>query len=250
MNTSAWAQGKVALVTGGATGIGKGTVLRLARAGASVAIIYSHSAEKAASLVQELTQEGHDVISLQCDIANDGSVRSMASKMMQWKSRIDILVNNAGVTRFVQMDDLEGVTKNDWANILNVNVVGTFQVTRAFAPYLKENNGVVVNVASIAGLMGRGSSIPYAVSKGALITLTKCLARVLAPQARVNAVAPGVVLTDWVAGQDEHIKLQTTNTLLGRVAEVDDVVDAIEGFLCNGGFVTGQTLVVDGGFYL
>jgi 3-oxoacyl-[acyl-carrier protein] reductase len=250
MNASSWAIGKVALVTGGATGIGRGTVLRLAHAGASVACIYAHSADKATSLVRELTQEGHDVICLQCDIANDDSVRSMVSELLQWKSHIDILINNAGVTRFVHMDDLEGVTSEDWANMLNINVVGSFQVTRACAPYLKESKGVVVNVASIAGLMGRGSSIPYAVSKGALITLTKCLARVLAPEARVNAVAPGVVLTDWVAGQEEHIKLQTANTLLGRVAEVDDVVDAIEGFICNGGFVTGQTLIVDGGYYL
>lgn len=250
MNASKWALGKVALVTGGATGIGRGTVLRLVRAGASVAFVYAHSAEKAASLVRELTQEGHDVISLQCDIADDDSVRLMVSEMLQWKSHIDILVNNAGVTRFIPMDDLEGVTRDDWSNMLNINVIGSFQVTRALAPYLKESKGVVVNVASIAGLMGRGSSIPYAVSKGALITLTKCLARVLAPEARVNAVAPGVVLTDWVAGQEEHIKLQTANTLLGRVAEVDDVVDAIEGFICNGGFVTGQTLIVDGGYYL
>jgi len=99
-------------------------------------------------------------------------------------------------------------------------------------------------------LMGRGSSIPYAVSKGALLTLTKAFARILAPNVRVNAVAPGVILTDWVAGQEEHIKLQTANTLLGRPAEVEDVVDAIEGFLRFGNFVTGATLVVDGGFYL
>ncbi|MDD3996386.1 MAG: SDR family NAD(P)-dependent oxidoreductase [Sphaerochaetaceae bacterium] len=246
-----WALGKVALVTGGATGLGKGCVERLAKRGANIAIIYGHSKEKALQLVKELEQNNTKAVAVQADVTDDEAVKKAVGEILTWSgNRLDILVNNAGVTRFIQMDHLDEVTRDAWDIIMNTNVLGTFQMTRACAEALKQAHGAVVNVSSIAGLMGRGSSIPYAVSKGALLTLTKAFARILAPNVRVNAVAPGVILTDWVAGQEEHIKLQTANTLLGRPAEVEDVVDAIEGFLRFGNFVTGATLVVDGGFYL
>ena len=246
-----WALGKVALVTGGATGLGKGCVERLAKRGADIAIIYSHSRDKASELVKELEEGSTKAIAVQADVADDESVKKAVKDILAWSgNRLDILVNNAGITRFIQMDHLDEVSREAWDLIMNTNVLGTFQMTRTCAEALKQAHGSVVNVSSIAGLMGRGSSIPYAVSKGALLTLTKVFARVLAPHVRVNAVAPGVILTDWVAGQEEHIKLQTANTLLGRPAEVEDVVDAIEGFLRFGNFVTGATLIVDGGFYL
>lgn len=250
MNNELWARGKVALVTGGATGIGRECIFRFAQAGASVVIVYAHSADKASRMLDELSRQEVPAIALQCDVRDDDAVRSSVAEAIKWKGGIDILVNNAGTTRFIPMEDLDAVTAEDWTGMIETNVVGAFHMARACASTLRERKGTVVNVASIAGLMGRGSSIPYAVSKGALITLTKCLARVLAPDVRVNAVAPGVVLTDWVKGQDEHIRLQTSDTLLGRVAEAKDVADSIEGFVRSGTFVTGQTLVVDGGFYL
>jgi 3-oxoacyl-[acyl-carrier protein] reductase len=251
MNNNRWAEGKVALVTGGATGIGKGCVLRLASRGADIAIIYSKSKEKAEQLVKELQENNTRAIALQADITDDIAVRKVIDEILVWSgNRLDILINNAGRTRFIAMEDLDAITRDVWDSIMDTNVLGTFQVTRACAAALKETEGSVLNVASIAGLMGKGSSMPYAVSKGALITLTKAFARVLAPNVRVNAVAPGIVMTDWVAGQEEHVRIQSKNTLLGRPAEIEDVVNTIEGFLRFGGFVTGQTLVVDGGFYL
>ncbi len=246
-----WAQGMVALVTGGATGLGRGCVERLAKRGADIAIIYGHSKDKALQVVKQLEQGNTRAVAVQADVGDDEAVKRAVAEILAWSGgRLDILVNNAGVTRFIEMDHLDEITREAWDVIMDTNVLGTFQVTRACAEALKQAHGAVVNVTSIAGLMGRGSSIPYAVSKGALITLTKVFARVLAPNVRVNAVAPGVIMTDWVAGHEEHIKLQTADTLLGRPAEVEDVVDAIEGFLRFGNFVTGATLVVDGGFYL
>lgn len=246
-----WAHGKVALVTGGATGIGRGTVERLAQRGAQVAILYGTSKEKAEALVAHLLGEGTKAIAVQADVADDQAVRKAVASVLDWSgNRLDLLVNNAGTTKFIPAGDLEAIDREIWSKIMDTNVLGTFQVTRACAEALKSSGGAVVNVGSIAGYMGRGSSIPYTVSKGAVITLTKVFARILAPQVRVNSVAPGIVMTDWVAGHEDHVKLQTADTLLGRPAEVEDVVDAIEGFLRFGNFVTGQTLIVDGGFYL
>lgn len=246
-----WAYRKVALVTGGATGIGRGCVERLAKRGAEVAILYGKSKEKAEALVAHLLGEGTKAIAVQADVADDQAVRRAVSTVLAWSgNRLDLLVNNAGTTKFIPAEDLDAIDRDTWDRIMDTNVLGTFQVTRACAEALKAAGGAVVNVSSIAGFMGRGSSIPYTVSKGAVITLTKVFARILAPQVRVNSVAPGIVMTDWVAGHEEHVKLQSADTLLGRPAEVDDVVDAIEGFLRFGNFVTGQTLIVDGGFYL
>ena len=246
-----WAERKVAFITGGATGIGRGCAMRLANRGADVAIIYSRSKAKAEKLVEELQEHETKAIALQADIADDTAVRRAVSELLDWSgNRLDLLVNNAGATRFVPMNDLNAIDRETWDLIMDTNVLGTFQVTRACADALKKAGGSVVNVASIAGFMGRGSSIPYAISKGAIITMTKSFARVLAPEVRVNAIAPGIVMTDWVAGQEEHVKLQSADTLLGRPAEVEDIVDAIEGFLRFGNFITGQTLIVDGGFYL
>ncbi len=243
-------KGKIALITGGATGIGRSCAERLSALGASVVINYSRSKDKAEQLASQLESRGTPAMAVQADVAQDGDVRNMVEQILSRFGRIDILVNNAGRTRFVAMDDLEGVTEEDWDMIMNTNVRGAFYVTRACASELKRNNGCVVNISSIAGFMGRGSSIPYSVSKGALINLTKCLARALAPEVRVNSIAPGIVLTDWVIGQEEHIKRQSGGTLMGRAAEAVDVADAVEGMIIHGGFVTGQTLIVDGGFYL
>jgi len=241
----------VVLVTGGATGIGRGCVLRMASHGASTVIWYAHSKDKAEQLKQEIAETyGTPCMTVQADVNDDAQVRAGVKQAVDAFGRIDVVVNNAGRTRFVAMDDLEGVTTEDWDAIMNTNVRGAFFVTRACAEQLKKNKGCVVNISSIAGFMGRGSSIPYAVSKGALINLTKCLARAMAPDVRVNSVAPGIVLTDWVAGQEEHIERQSAGTLLGRPAEVEDVVNAVDGFVQYGNFVTGQTLIVDGGFYL
>lgn len=242
--------GKTAIVTGGGTGIGRSCALKLSALGAKVAVVYSRSAAEAESLVRELAAAGGKAIAVKADVSKDAEARALAARVEAEFGSIDALVNNAGRTHFVDLADLEGVSEEQWDEIFDTNVKGTFLTTRACAPALKKAGGCVVNVASIAGLSGKGSSLPYAVSKGAIVTLTKSLARAFAPHARVNAVAPGIVNTRWVDGKKDHIDRMSEGTLLGRVAEADDVAEAILGFLLHGDFVTGQTLVVDGGYYL
>lgn len=243
-------KGKTVLVTGGSTGIGRSCALKLAALGANIAVNYSRSEEEALGTVREIEALGRKAIAVKADVASDGEVRAMAARIVADLGRIDVLINNAGRTHYVDMSDLEGVTEEYWDNIFDTNVKGTFFATRACAPELKKNGGCVVNVSSIAGIQGKGSSLPYAVSKGAVINLTKGLARALAPHVRVNSVAPGIVNTRWVAGKDEHVQRMSEGTLLRRVAEADDVAEAILGLVLHGDFITGQTVVVDGGYCL
>jgi 3-oxoacyl-[acyl-carrier protein] reductase len=242
--------GKTALVTGGATGIGRACGIKLAALGAAVVINYSRSAEEARATVGEIEAAGGRALAVKADVADDRQTRAMAAQAMEAFGSIDVLVNSAGRTHYIDLADLDGVSESQWDDIMDTNVKGAFFATRACAAELKKNSGCVIIVSSIGGYLGRASSIPYAVSKGALTTLTKCLARALAPSVRVNAVAPGIVNTRWVAGKAEHVKRQSEGTLLGRVAEADDVAEAILGLILHGDFVTGQTLITDGGFYL
>ncbi len=245
------AKGKVALITGAATGIGRSCALKLAGLGATVVVNYSRSRDEAEQTAREARELGAaKTLVLKADVADDTQVRAMVEQAVKACGRIDILVNNAGRTHYVEAKDLDGVQESQWDEIFDTNVKGTFFVSRACAAELRKSRGCIINVASIAGYLGRGSSIPYAVSKAAIINLTKCLARALAPEVRVNAVAPGVVNTRWVAGQEAHVKRQSEGTLLGRVAGPDDIADPILGLILHADFVTGQTLIVDGGMYL
>jgi 3-oxoacyl-[acyl-carrier protein] reductase len=159
-----------------------------------------------------------------------------------------MLVNNAGRTRFVPLPEVDELTDADWDSILGLNVKGAFFAARACAPSMRaRGDGLIVNVASIAGYTGAGSSIPYAVSKGAMITLTKSLAKALAPQIRVNAVAPGIVTTRWVAGHEDHVERYARDTPLGRAATPEDVARVVVSFATHGTFLTGEVTVVDGG---
>lgn len=240
-------KGKAALVTGGGTGIGRAAVLRLAARGMDVAVNYSRSEEEARQTAAEAEKLGVRAIVCRADVADDASVRSMIETVTAEFGRIDVLVNNAGTTNFVPLPDLEGLKPEYFDNAFNTNVKGLFLVSRACAPHLKAAGGSIVNVTSIAGLTGDGSSIAYASSKSAAIGVTKSLAKVLAPEVRVNSVAPGIVLTRWVAGKEEHVKRLGDATPLGRVCEPDDVAEVIEFLALSAGMVTGQTIVVDGG---
>jgi 3-oxoacyl-[acyl-carrier protein] reductase len=243
-------KGKTALITGAATGIGRATSIMLAEFGVNIAINYAHSEADAKSLQDELTRIGVRSLLCQADVAKDDQVRKMVRTVKDQLGRIDFLVNNAGITHYVDMDDLEGMTEAYWDDIMGVNVKGNFFVTRSCAEEIKKNKGRVVNVSSIAGEMGRGSCIAYAVSKAAVSSLTRAFARVLAPQATVNAVAPGIVNTRWVSGHEKHIKTQSAGTPLQRIAEAEDVAEMIVAFITSADFVTGQILVIDGGFTL
>ena len=241
---------KVAVITGGGTGIGRACALRLAREGAQVAINYSRSKADAEATQQDIEALGRDAMVYCASVTDDDAVRAMMQATADRFGRIDVLINNAGMTHFVDLEDLEGLKDAYWFEIMDVNVVGLFRCARAAAPALKASKGCIVNIASVAGVTGMGSSIAYAASKAAAISVTKSLARVLAPEVRVNGIAPGVVLTRWVDDHLDHVQKYGDATPLGRVATPEDVAEVAYSFIANAGLVTGQTLMVDGGMFM
>lgn len=238
---------KVALVTGAATGIGRAVAVRFASLGLAVAVNYSRSEAEANETLDAVKRHGVPAILCKANVADDSAVRVMTSRVKEELGGIDVLVNNAGTTHFIDHSDLDAVTEQVWDDIFSVNVRGAFQCIRAAVPFLRERGGSVVNVTSVAGLQGQGSSIPYAASKAALNTMTKSLARSLAPHIRVNAVAPGPVKTRWLSGREKMIEQSLKLTPLGRAAEPDDIADAVVFLALHQTLMTGQVIVVDGG---
>jgi len=249
-------QGKAALITGGGTGVGRATALQLARLGCAVVVNYSRSRDEAEQTAAEVSALGVRGLALQADIADDSEVRAMVARSVQELGRLDILVNNAGTTRFIGHADLEKVTDDDWDRILGVNLKGAFYCTRAATPALKASgNGEVVNVSSVAGVAAVGSSIPYCASKAGLNNMTIALARVLAPEVRVNAVAPGAIQGRWLEGglgraYDAAMEGIARSAPLQKTCTPDDVADAIVGLITGSDLVTGQVLVCDGGMLI
>lgn len=241
---------KTALITGGGTGIGRAISLKLAQSGVNIAISYSRSKEDALKTCQEIKDLGARCLIYKADVTKDAEIRAMVSQVALDFGKLDILVNNAGMTHFVDHSDLEGMKEEYWDEILGVNVKGLFFCCRAAAVELKKNRGCIVNIASIAGLTGLGSSIAYSASKAAAISVTKSLARVLAPEVRVNGVAPGIVQTRWVEGKEEHIARLAAGTPLGRIAGPEDIAEVVYSLVAHAGFMTGQTIVVDGGNFI
>lgn len=241
---------KTALITGGGTGIGRAIALKLAQSGVNIAINYSRSEEDAQKTCQEIKDLGVRSLIYKADVTRDAEIRAMVSQVTSDFGKLDILVNNAGMTHFVEHADLEGMKEEYWDDILGVNVKGLFFCCRAASSELKKSKGCIVNIASIAGLTGLGSSIAYSASKAAAISVTKSLARVLAPEVRVNAVAPGIVQTRWVEGKEEHISRLAAGTPLGRIASPEDIAEVVYSLIAHAGFMTGQTIVVDGGNFI
>ncbi len=240
-------KGSVALVTGGGTGIGRAASLLLARAGAAVAVNYSRSEGDAEATASEIRATGGRSIAVQADVSDNAAVETMVGRVVREWDRLDVLVNNAGTTFFVEHADLDALTEAMWDRILAVNLKGVFFCCRAAARVMRRQaGGRIVNVASIAGLTGQGSSIGYCASKAGVIAMTKSLALALAPAIMVNAVAPGFVETRWTEGKDEFRARSLAGTPLGRVAAPEDVADAIL-YLAKTDFVTGQVITVDGG---
>ncbi len=248
--------GKAALVTGGGTGVGRATALSLARLGCSVALNYSRSKAEAEQTAAEVEALGVRAVALQADVAQDADCRRLVEQTVRELGRLDVLVQSAGTTTFIAHADLEKVSDDDWQKIFDVNVKGPFQCARAArAPMLAAGGGASVTVSSIAGIAGVGSSIPYCASKAALNNLTLTLARALAPQIRVNAVAPGFITGRWLggglgAGYEPIKKAMEARAPLHRVCEPEDVATAILGFVTGSDLVTGQVLVVDGGLLI
>jgi len=251
-------QGRVALVTGGAGGIGGAVVRSLAKAGISgVAINYRKSAKDAEDLAGEMERLGVKALAIQADVQRDDQVRSMIAKVSDQFGRLDIVVNNAGVTHWVRLGDLEGLTDAIWDEILDVNVKGAFRCARAAAKLLEENQGMIVNVSSISGVLAPStmSSLAYGTAKAALIYMTRGLAVAMAPKVRVNCVAPAFTDTPWMSqhfGDDyqQVIAKASTGYPMQRIAAPEDIAGAILGLITGGDFVTGQTLIVDGGLSL
>jgi 3-oxoacyl-[acyl-carrier protein] reductase len=240
-------QDKVALVTGGGTGIGRATCLALAERGALVAVNYSRSQAEAEETVQWIERQGGRAIAIQGDVSRDSDVKGMVEEIAQQFGTIDLLVNNASVTRHIPLGDLEAATEEVWDELFDVNVKGMFYCARAVAPYMKKSKqGAIINLGSIAGQTGLGSSLPYAVSKAAVHGLTKSLARALSPDIRVNCVVPGAVATRWWAGREEQMHRLAPQLLLQRIAAPEDIASLICTALEQEA-MTGQVITVDSG---
>lgn len=238
---------KVVLVTGGGTGIGRATSLLLGERGAAVAVNYSRSAVEAEETVREIKQAGGRAFAIQADVSRDDEVREMVEQVVRQFGTIDYLVNNASITRYIAMNDLEAVTEEIWDDLLGVNVKGMFNCARAAAPYLREGKqGAIVNVGSVAGMTGKGSSLPYAVSKAAVHGLTKSLAHALAPEIRVCGIAPGAVATRWWEGKEEQMRSLITHLPLERISPPEEIAQLICAVLEQSS-LTGQIITVDNG---
>ena len=246
--------GKTALVTGGASGIGLATVGRFARRGVKVALNHLPDDPRGPAAVERLAAQGFAVISAPGDVSQAGDAEAMVRDAIEKLGRLDYLANNAGTSATVEPiapADLDRLTEDFWATILATNLLGPFRCTRAAAPALKASRGAACNTASVAGLNMPGSSMAYGASKAGLISLTKNLARALAPQARVNAVAPGFVDTEWTRPWPAARKQASIDrTLLARACTPADIAAAIVFLCADAGMVTAQTLVVDGGYSL
>jgi 3-oxoacyl-[acyl-carrier protein] reductase len=251
-------QRKKALVTGGATGIGRSVVLALARAGYDVAINYGSSAAAAAATAREVQALGGRPLLMQADVSDEHAVRAMLAAVSEAFGQLDALINNAGTTANWKVRDLESLDLADWDRTFAVNVRGLFQVTRAAVPLLrrcKEQGGApaIVNTASIVGLRPGPQPPPYAASKAAVVNLTKTLAWNLGPHIRVNAVAPGWMEGDWMQRMlgdkyDDLMGARAKATPLKRCVTADDVAEVVLNLLQANRFVTGEIVVVDGGF--
>jgi 3-oxoacyl-[acyl-carrier protein] reductase len=240
---------RVALVTGAGVGTGRAIALDLARRGCHVVVNYSSSRDEAERTSREIRELGVEALCVQANVAHDKEVRAMVGRAVAELGRLDVLVNNAGVTSFITHSDLEAVQESDWERIFGVNLKGAFYCVRAAAPSLRQTNGAIVNVSSIAGVSAIGSSIPYCASKAALNNMTVALARALAPEIRVNAVAPGFIDTRWWQdreGYDAIKQFAAARTPLKRVCQAEDVSAAVLGLL-SADLITGQVVVVDGG---
>jgi 3-oxoacyl-[acyl-carrier protein] reductase len=247
---------KAAIVTGSATGVGAASALALARRGYDVLINYSKSEEQAREPEVACRALGADTLLVRGDVASDEDCRAMAQAAQDRWQRLDALVNNAGITTFVGGGNWDALDGEAFQRIYAVNVIGAFQMVRACAPALKASNGAVVNVSSIAGSLGIGSSVPYVASKGALNSMTLHLARALAPEIRVNAVCPGMITTRWFVegvGQENFEKLKANyerNTPLGRACTAEDVAEAVLWLADGTRTVTGEMVLLDSGMHL
>ncbi|MGG3623278.1 glucose 1-dehydrogenase [Bacillus gobiensis] len=238
---------KVVIITGGGTGIGKATALKAAEEGAKVVINYSRSETEAEEAVNEITKRGGTALAVKANVSIEKEVEQMVSRTVNTFGTVDCLVNNASITAQIPMEDLHSASDQVWDTLFNVNVKGMFHCVKAVVPYMKEHKyGAIVNMGSVAGITGIGSSIPYAATKSAIHTMTKSLAVALAPSIRVNCIAPGAVDTRWWADNREKMYQLAGDLPLNRVSTPDDIAEAVL-FQLTQESITGQKFTIDNG---
>ncbi len=239
---------RVALVTGAGTGIGRAIAETLAQEGAKVAVNYSRSREAAEEVVTGIRSAGGTAISIGADIANAAEVQAMVDRVNREFGQLDILVNNAGWSTRIPHDQLDNLTDEIWDRTFDTNLRGAFYAIRSAVPSLRKQTGSsIVNVASVAGMTGMGSSIAYAASKGAMITMGKSLARALAPEIRLNTIAPGFVRTRFASWPAAAFDQGEAVTPLKHLATVEEIAALALYLVADAGSMTGETIVVDGG---
>jgi 3-oxoacyl-[acyl-carrier protein] reductase len=250
-------KGSVCIVTGSATGTGAACAIQLAAKGARVVINYTKSEADARDTAKACEAAGGEAIVVQGDVGLDADCRKLAQAALDKWGRIDGLVNNAGITKFAAHADLEALGAEDFQRIYAVNVIGPYQMVRACAPAMKkQGNAAVVNVSSISGVKGIGSSVAYVASKGALNAMTLSLARALGPEIRVNAICPGLIETRWHLSRfstEDYAKFKSNyekTVPLAKAASADDVAEVAVWLLEGAAQVTGETILVDGGLHL
>ena len=248
---------KVALVTGSGSGIGAATAILLSQNDINVGINYSSNQEGANSTAQICESNGVETLVVQADVASQSECDSMVEQIIEKWGRLDYLVNNAGISVFAGGTDLDTLTDKDFLSLYQVNLVGAFHMVKAARMHMKaDRHAAIVNVSSISSVTGSGSSIAYAASKGALNTMTKSLARMLAPEIRVNAVLPGVADTSWWTkgiGENNHQTLMDAfkeKVPLQEVCSAESVAETIVWLLQGAKHITGETLLIDSGTHL
>ena len=250
-------QKKVAVITGSSSGIGAATARLYASHGWNVVVNFSRDPGPAEAVAAQCEAQGAEVLVVKADVSQDADCRRLAAETEKRFGRADVLVNNAGTTKFVDLKDLDGLEAEDFHKIYSVNVIGAYQMTRALAPLLRRNAGAgVVNVSSVASIMGRGSSIAYMASKGALNAMTVGLARALAPHVRVNAIAPGLVETPWLQeglgaeGYEKGVEWYKGRAALEAVISPEDVAETAWFLGASAAKTTGELMLVDAGLRL
>ena len=245
--------GKVAIITGASSGIGRATALLFAMEGAKVVVNYSHSDEEANDVVERIKEFGGDAIAVKADVSNESDVKKLISETIKRFKKIDILYNNAGIEL---QKPITVTTEEEWSKVLDVNLKGMFLCSKYAIPYLSESKGVIVNTASIAGLVGSAMLSAYSASKGGVIALTKSLALELAPKVRVNCICPGAIDTpmlrrfiDITPDPAAYEKQLASLHALGRLGKPEEIAQAAL-FLASeeSSFITGIALPVDGGY--
>ncbi len=243
-----------ALVTGSATGIGRATALGLAKAGFDIAVNYSVSSKQAEQTQAMCRQAGAETVLIKADVSMESEVEHMIAEVKERFGGLDVLANNAGTTIAIPPAEFETITLEDWDRVFAVNVTGVFLCCKHGAALLRRSeNASIVNTASIVGLRPGPQPLPYSASKAAVISMTQTLAGALGPEIRVNAVAPGWMEGDWMkralgADYERLMERRARFTPLKRCVTADDVAEVIVGLVTGNSFLTGQVIVVDGGY--